>query len=331
MSILAGYVLGLRTCSNYTSGEVLELIHWHPLFFRKMQKKDVKGGVVTGYFKQQKEIDVRHPDVSVRDAVLISEGDIRLIADDALDINNSLICSQGSVYLSGKEAGISGSNVAYGGDQTGWNTGTLHIQGRGSVSESVFEKWPKVYFDKKTIWGLDFSKKFIEMLDARFRYCAEIEFKCDDIDNITMRGCEFASDGFGPIIKMSSDSSIHTPSKCMVVIENTTFGCLGNEGVDGVAMQLKEASIEKKDFVDSVEINVSSTNVRREISVESSMFEAVRKLDQKFKCDDYSLKWKESNFVIVGNINNVLVQGLLINSACVFPIPSEVKRKRNDA
>lgn len=288
MSVLAGYVLGLRTCSNYTSGEVLELVHWHPLFFRKMQKKDVKGGVVTGYFKQQKAIDVRHPDVSVRDAVLISEGGIRLVADDASDISNSLICSQDSVSLSGKEASISGSSFACGG-----GAGCLYLRGNINISESIFEKWASISFKKG--WGIsNFSEKFFNIINAKFHYCNEIEFEGEKVDNISIRGCEFTSDGLRPILKISSCFNIDT----FVVIENSTFGYLANEGASGVAIQL----------IGGGEVNVSNTNIQRK-----------------------EIEWDEVNFMIVDNKNSGLGQGLLIDSVCIFPIPSEGKRKRSNA
>lgn len=327
MSVLAGYVLGLRMCSNYTSGEVLELVHWHPLFFRKMQKKDAKNGVVTGYFKQKEDIDVRLPNLSVRDAILISEGSIRLFPDRVFDMDNSLICSQGYVSLGYKETNISRSSVIANRCEGGMLNGHLSIGGKASVSKSIFEKWTEI----------SYAEGFAKIADSSFNCFGKINFDCSEISSISIRDCKFRSNGSGSMLQMNADNRIYTPPKCRVLIEDSVFKCADKDEGDLVAIELQEQCIEKRDFADSVEIFISNTNVLRgdvvedhsalEFSRENGLGRGIifgmgRKVDE-----DFLSKSKTIKFLVVKNLKNELTQEALINSECVFPILLKNKKK----
>jgi tRNA U34 5-carboxymethylaminomethyl modifying GTPase MnmE/TrmE len=331
MSVLAAYVLGLRDSSNYTSGDVLKLVHWHPIFFRKMEKKDVKKGVVTGYFKGKGELSVSIPDFKVVDTVLIYEG-VRLEAGDVLDINNSLICSQDSVYLLGRNrTNINRSILIANRDDEGSMrlSGWLSIDGRVNISESVLEKWKSTSFGK-----ID-----IKITGTRFNCFGELKFNCSKIDKISICDCEFISDGSEPMLIIESDSGVYVPPKCEVRIENSNFNGFCKNNDDFVAVQLKETSIEKRNFYDNVDVKLLNTNVRIGGTIEDrSMFESCMKLGLnkgtlggfgKPQVDmDYCLKSKKTDFLISDNKIDGVGKGLLINTSCVFPIPEKRKRKK---
>ncbi|WP_306603354.1 dynamin family protein [Azonexus sp.] len=291
ISTLAGFVLGLRTSSNFTSGEVLKLAHWHPLFFRKVKRKDTKSGVVTGYFKQKEDIDIRLPDLSVKDAILICEGTIFLLPDGVFDMENSLICSQSSVYLGRNKTNISRSSIIANRCKGVSLNGYLTIGKYANISKSVFENWSNISYHSH-------DEGFAKIIDSSFNYLGKIEFDCSKISSILIRNCDFTLEGSEPMLQMGVDNSIYTPPKCKVVIEDCTFNYIGKNASDLIAIQLKETSIEAKGFSDKIEVIVSNTNVRREKTKEWSMLDTLRQFDPNHGYEPYALKWKEINFLI---------------------------------
>ena len=56
LSILTGYLLGLHKRSEYTLPDIVNLKAWLPLLLKKMEKKDISTGEITGYYLINKNI-----------------------------------------------------------------------------------------------------------------------------------------------------------------------------------------------------------------------------------------------------------------------------------
>jgi len=286
MSVLAGYVLGLRTCSNYTSREVLELVHWHPLFFRKMRKKEIKNGFITGYFKQKDWINYHSlPNTSVRDAILFSESAITLHPDRLLDMDNSLICSHSYISLGGKETNISRSSIVSirrgGKDQDkesqhtpqGMTDGFLSVRGNISVTKSVFENLTGVFFGfsknhsslRRSKWlsckSISITRyDFVKIFESKFNCSGVIEFDCEGIREISIRGCEFRSVGPGPMLGINS--SEYESTGCKVSIEDSTFNYIDESGDGLAATQQRKENTKAISFSGKIEISTSNVNLQ---------------------------------------------------------------------
>lgn len=56
--ILAGYTLGTHCKSSYVSRSILELRHWIPVLFKKIDKNDFKSEKISGYFLLEKSVKI---------------------------------------------------------------------------------------------------------------------------------------------------------------------------------------------------------------------------------------------------------------------------------
>jgi GTP-binding protein EngB required for normal cell division len=101
MAVLSGYVLGVHARSEYASKNVLELIHWHSLFFREMKKIDTKNGIITGYLKSNKRIRLSYDDIHAKHLVLMASDDVVFVSDNSIKVECSTIVSHGDVCTEG--------------------------------------------------------------------------------------------------------------------------------------------------------------------------------------------------------------------------------------
>jgi GTP-binding protein EngB required for normal cell division len=103
MAVLSGYILGVHARTEYASKPVLDLIHWHPLFFREMKKADTKNGIVTGYLKSNKRINLRYDNINAKNLVLMASDDVVFVSDDLIEVESSTIVSHGNIFLEGAQ------------------------------------------------------------------------------------------------------------------------------------------------------------------------------------------------------------------------------------
>lgn len=301
MSVLAGYVLGARDSSNYTSGEVLKLIHWHPLFFRKMKNKDLDGCVITGYFKERADLRLYCTiTLDITDAILIYE-DFILSCNN---VSNSLICSQNNVSLR-KLKSIEGSSVVA--NRGSKASPILDIANDAIILESVFEKWSSI-----SVGG-----NRVQMAGVIFNYCDEIKVRCKEETDILIRDCEFISDGTGSMLVIN-DCIYSDMRKCKVTIESSAFRYFGKSGCELSGMQL----IEYGRYKESFEVSVSNTNLQREESKNKNSGD----IWYSFHC---SAQRNEINYLITGKNTFGLEKRPLIDTDRIFPISVAKKRRKS--
>lgn len=77
MPILAGYVLGLHSRSEYTDPEIINLKAWHALFFHVMDKSDISDGEISGYYRLVKNTSCRKrkiEEIKISNALIFFDG-----------------------------------------------------------------------------------------------------------------------------------------------------------------------------------------------------------------------------------------------------------------
>ena len=304
MPALAGYVIGLHDRIAYTSSKVLELVHWHPLFFKKIEKSDYKNGYLNGYFQQKKDIKIRQEKSLKINAVIICDDGIRIILENPCEIENTTISSKDYIWIEGERVTLVDSLIFSENDSITL-TGASILMNRTKILSARLNGHKLLYFAGKSKildsiienYWVKFEKSSVEIENSSFTNCDEIQFNCSEISNILINKCTFTKKSVGPALKMQSDSSIYTPPNCTASLQDSTFIYLDNDEYDGVVLELEERGIEKRGFYDKLEINIARTNIQRGEINTSSTLEIVRKFEPKYKYTGFEGITKTISFI----------------------------------